>query len=275
MESFIRNDIGSVVFYISTGGNGIVYTLRRITILKDGIEKDTYVKNLSVDKVKAINSAKEYISKFENIVKGIFSIFFNDEIKITQLSEWGYGKTTPSDMYKIKSLLNGVVLFGKHYGKSLKDIPDDYLCWVCDSYRKNFIKDSSNKVSEIFSSIALSELIDRGFIKSYEQLEDYLIKIQESKHQAELLSNHIGDVKKRIELTDLKIEYCRSEWDQVYNQQRYFFKLKRGSNVLTYSGTIDLGEENSNISIKATIKNHKYHNNIKTTVISRPVILKI
>lgn len=273
MDNHLGSHINSVMFYISTGGNSIMYTLRRVTLLKDGREADRYVKNLSTDEDKAISIAKDYIAKFDKLVKDVFLVIFDEHVRQTPQLEWGEGKLTPSDIYKIKSLLNGVILFGKHHGKSLKEIPNDYLCWVCNSYKKNALKDSSNKVSEIFSNIALSELIDRGFIESYEQLETYLGELQDKKHQVELLSDHIGDVKKRLELTDLQIEYCRSEWDYTYNQKRYFYKLKKDKDILTYSGTIDLGEEKSKISIKATIKDHKYYNNIKTTVLSRPVIL--
>lgn len=273
MNENFSSHIKSIIFYISTGGNNIMYTLRRITVLKDGRESDSYVKNLSTESDKAIIHATEYYSKFESVIKGVFPVLLDDQIKTNPLLEWGDGKLTASDMYKIKSLLNGVILFGKHHGKRIQDIPNDYLCWVCGSCKKNSLDGKQNKVSELFANIALAELIDRGFIKTYHQLENYLSEVKEKKHKLEMLSDHIGEVKERIELTELTIVYCKYEWDHIYNQKRYFFKLKQDNNVLTYSGTIDLGDEKSKINIKATIKDHKLYNEIKTTVISRPIVL--
>lgn len=273
MTQILGDHINSVVFYISTGEGSIMYTLRRITILKDGRESDAYVKNLSTDKDKALLSAVEYVDKFKNIIRDVFIVVLDDQIKYTAYLEWGDGKLTQGELYKIKSLLNGVVLFGKHYGKRIQDIPNDYLCWVCEIYKKKAQSNQSNKLYELFSNIALAELIDREFIKTYKQLESYLSEVQQNKHSIELLSEYVGDVKKRIEISDLTIEYCRSEWDQVYNQKRYFFKLKKDHDILIYSGTIDLGQENSKVSLKATVKDHRFYKDVKTTVLSRPILM--
>lgn len=276
MTNTVNGHINEVSFFISTGGNGIMYTLRRRTHLNDGsVSSCSHVKNLSTDRGKAELMAYGYIEKFKNVIHNSFLVTFEGfSLNTVSFLEWGDGKLSSSDLYKIKTLLNGFLPFGKHRGKSITDVPTEYLCWICKTHQTKCATSEPDKVSKILANIALSELIDRDFIKTNDDLNEYLLEKSDEKRKADLLSNYIGEVKSRLELSDVVIEYCKQEWNTVYNQMRYFFKLKKGDNIIIYSGSAKLGETNDKISLRATVKEHiNYDDQVKTTVICRPTII--
>ena len=276
MSNTNNENVPEINFFISTGCNGIMYTLRRKTFLKDGSTSEcSHVKNLSTDKGKAELMALGYIEKFKKVINNRFLVTF-EGFTIGSLSflEWGDGKLSSSDIYKIKTLMNGVMPFGKHSGKSVDKVPTDYLCWVCKTYQTNLEKNKVDKVAKVLANIALAELIDRDFIKNNDDLKEYLLEKSEEKRKVDILSKYVGEVKERLELSDVIIEYCKQEWNQAFNQMRYFFKLRKGHDILIYSGSTNLGDTNQKINIRATVKEHKnYDSEVKSTIICRPTIL--
>lgn len=260
-----------IEFYISTGSKGIFHTLRKTTnIVGDLRQSDSFVKNLSINEDEAIKSASEYVEQFSNVIGGNdnYHILFDELPRHSTTNSWGDGKLASYKLSQLQDINHGIMPFGIHKGKLFNEVPSDYLGWCCEQGAKK----ENDKVAENLASASLAVLIERKVILSFSELEAYTLGNKEKRKEKDLLSDYVGMQGERKELTAI-IEHSKSSWDDRYNQMKHFYKLKIGDNILTYSGTVELGNKDDVIKVKATIDKHTLYKGVKSTILKRPILL--
>lgn len=258
------NTSKKIEFYVCTGGNGIYYTLRKVS-KKTGSDfiEDVFVKNLSVSRERALVSARNYVQAFTSKVGDLFKITLDHTPREAITNLWGDGKIPAERLNMLRLINTGVIPYGMHKGKNFEDIPSDYLAWACtESLKKD------DPVTVNVASAAFCILLERGEVKQLADVEKLLIP----KISTNLKSKHVGLLKDRIAI-EAVIEYHKKDRSIQYNRDTHFYKLRIGDDVLIYSGSVFLGEINEPVKINATIDQHVIYHNIKSTVIKRPYIL--
>lgn len=147
-------------YLMSQGLGNKMYTLWRVTEGKTYIQK--FIQNLSINK-------EEAFIKAENLAKGFELI---DEAN--------------DSLRKIIRQDSGLINFGKHYGKSLTEVPDSYISWLAEGGQITITGELGgeyvkNLASDPLKKLALEEAIKRELFVEFEgkfinkRLRDYII----------------------------------------------------------------------------------------------------
>lgn len=142
----------TITYHISQGAGTKMYTLWQ-EIMSEHFYKCRFVQNLSIDKEKAFIKAKEIAGDRE---------LYDDSV---------------DQLKKIIREESGLINFGKYYGKSVNDVPANYLCWLADGGPITVTDDhdASTKytkylVNDILKENALRLAIELGlFVKHNEK----------------------------------------------------------------------------------------------------------
>lgn len=257
------NTSKKIEFYVCTGGNGIYYTLRKVSKKSASNIEDVFVKNLSVAKDRALLSAQNYVNTFKSKVGDLFDVELDLTPRQAITNLWGDGKIPTERLNMLRLINTGVIPYGMHRGKTFEDIPSDYLAWACtESLKKN------DPVTNNVASAAFCVLLERGEVKQLADVEKLLIP----KINTNLKSTHFGLLKDRQAL-EAVIEYHKKDRSIQFNRDSHFYKLRIGDDVLIYSGSVYLGEVDQSVKMKATIDQHVIYHDIKSTVIKRPHLI--
>lgn len=255
--------IKKIELYICTGGNGIYYTLRKVSHSTRDTAKpqDTFVKNLATSESSAIESAIAYTKALMTASQGDAEIILDETPREKPINIWGDGKLSPARIAFMRDVVNGIMPYGLHQKKAFTEIPSDYLAWACkEALTKN------DPVTQNVASAAFCVLLDRNEIKTKADI-DALTQVKENHNK---LSDYFGMLKERVSIPSATIEYLKKDHNSLYNRPSYFYKLRLGNDVLVYSGSTFLGNIDDKINIKATINKHVNYHGTKSTVISRP-----
>lgn len=255
--------IKKIEFYVCTGGNGIYYTLRKITHRSVGQTEDVFVKNLSVSKERAMIAAENFVNQFRDAVTNNFQIILDLSPRQPLTNFWGEGKISSERLTMLRKVNDGYIPYGLHKGKFFEEIPSDYLGWACtEALTKN------DPVTINVASAAFSVLMERGEVKEFADVEKLLLP----KKSAGLNSDFIGLLQSRQKLT-ATIQYMKKDRSIQFNRDKYFYKLVVGDDVVIYSGSVYLGDVDDQVTMNATIDKHICYHNVKSTYIKRPHIL--
>lgn len=254
-------DIDIAKYFIATGkGNGI-FTLR----MRDGydpygVEKTVYVCNLSRDADAAIIKARSVIAeRGHNPCELLETV---ESISAHQFETWG--ECDPERIANIKTANNGLMPWGKYWGQKIASVPVEYFVnWM---FNGNIDAPCADVVKE---AIRQQVLLRRDEFMAVVEAN----KAAEEKRQAELeakrnKSNHVGNIKDRIDIT-ATITFVKAIETQFGVSLLTILENEQGD-VFKYFGSADLGDKDDTITIKATVKDHAVYDGVNQTVISRP-----
>lgn len=250
-------------FYISTGAKNAMYTLRlhrtAAGMTFGNFDPDFYLCTLAATEEKAIAKATEYVEAFRQRVSEseTFKIVFYPGVNHETFKR--RGKLSVRDSIQIEQIEQGIFPFGAHSGERIDQAPERYVLYFADKITET----TDNPVSAALIARCAGIALELGYIARRDA------KRAEIAAQDQL-SNHIGQVGSRIELEgQLYVSYIKtSEFNQFWIN-----KVRVGDNIVVYIGSKSLGEKGATIKFRATIKKHDSYNNIKTTQISRPLII--
>lgn len=263
----------SQTFYISSGAKNAMYTLRYRRI-GDGMpfEVDNYVCNLSTDAEKAERKAREYFDVWKDRV-GETSHF---KINFAGYADFDlYERRSTFSVYQtdmLERLENGIMPIGKHQGKNISDLPASTVLWYADQANNKASGDSSydkNKANffNAVCAIMLGYALEFGYIEKREQRRK---EIEERGAR----SKFIGSEKERLDFNGTLVVCKEVSTIQIaYNKWsiKYINIIECGDDVVVYFGN-PLGDVGSEISFKATVKEHNERNGVKQTVVQRPKV---
>jgi hypothetical protein len=248
-----------IIFYIATGAKDVYYTLNKI--VQDGavVVSHNYVQNLSMEEDEAIAKAELFA---ERLCKAGLDCVFDSTVDGETYGKLG-SNLSVEDHFKMEKVKQGVMPFGMHRNKPFKDIPQDYMLWAISKYQS-----STNAVENSLAFAILAAAIDNNYLKDGDDILECLtdFNIKNSK------SEYIGEQGQRLDLECLIVS-SSSYYDELYRQEVHSFLLKQDENMISYSGTIDLGSKGGMIKLKATIKKTYESKGIKYTQITRPKLL--
>lgn len=173
------------VYYISTGEQTKMYTLRhtyteRVSWGGYGgqpnsrmVRRNYYVQNLSTNKEKAIEKAREITGETLEI-----------RFELNPIYRKGRGENTnPIDRVHTE---HDVIPFGKHYGTSLQDLFEmerDYLVWVAE----NFTSTKYNSIIEFIRTMVKDVIAEKEAKISEEEKKEAAAKSNRAKILAPLV----------------------------------------------------------------------------------------
>lgn len=247
-----------IIFYISTGAKEVYYTLNKVVQEGAIVLSHNYVQNLSMEEDEAIEKAEAFAKRLSDA--GLDCVFDGTVDGET------YGKLGSNlkveDHFKMKKIQEGIMPFGKHKDKALKELPQDYMLWAISKFQS-----STNPVENSLAFALLSAAIDLGY---FQDGDDILKCLTDFNHQNSK-SEYIGEKGQRLTLECLIVN-TSGYYDDLYRQEVHNILLKQGDNMIAYTGTKDLGHKGDTIKIKATIKNTYESKGVKYTQITRPTI---
>ena len=242
------------IFYISTGGKSVYYTLRQMEVYSTDVTTDRYVCNLAVDEIEAVEKAQMYVEK----VKGRF--LSGVEVSLIEKPEYTtsakIAPKTPSYDERLTQIENGIVPIGKYIGLTITDLPDSYILWLAEKYTGE-VETNSEKVFQALAAVALGIAIDRQLFEE---------------RQAEIdKTEHLGAIGQRTILTGIIKKY---ETSISYYGNVLKYTLDVGGKTAIYRGSKFLGAIGDIITIKANIAEHAIlDNGYKLTYLKRPALV--
>lgn len=251
-------------FYIAKEDKSTHHTLRAILTEGDSVH-DVFVKVLSFDPAKSIKKANSYIESFTNVSGGFFEVSMAGRIKELSQNSYLSDLLMPYQNDQLRVINTGYVPFGAFKDSLISDLKTDYLTWCC----KSSAKKPNDILLKNLSSAAIAVMVEKGGIKSADELKELMTIDQNKKPEKENNSSYFGMLKQRLEL-NASIILSQSKFDELYQTRKYFYKMLAGDDVIIYSGATYLGETGQNIRLKATVKKHDLFRGTKTTHISCP-----
>jgi hypothetical protein len=177
--------------YISSGAQNKMYTLRvnyfekvwmGNTFGSRMVQRDQYLKNLSIDKEKAVEKAQEYLPAGYKVE---FDLFVIDRD----------GNRVPNAC----DLNPEILRFGKYFGKTVEEVKEldlPYLMWVND----NFVSEKNQPTIDQIAFVLKEELADR-----------------DSKYSKELADKATVDFERAKILSEIGNELVKLPWDFPQN----------------------------------------------------------
>lgn len=259
----------TVRFYITTGKKNAMYTLRQ-TWLNDSTNNSTsvFVNNhictLSSDEDKAILKAKNFVDGYRERVGETenFKIELDPNPHCDNFKR--KGKLSVKDTHTLNIIESGIFPIGKNKNTKIEDAEDTYILYWVDK-----LNEEISEVLKALSAYCLGIALERGIIaKREEKRKEQLEK--------DLLSEFIGNVGERMEFSGKLIS---SNEEKIYFEGEGYVgngifknRFMSGNNIVYYKGK-KLGEVGDEIKIKATIKSNYEKNNVKMTIVNRPIVL--
>jgi hypothetical protein len=153
---------------------------------------------------------------------------------------------------------------------------NDAFCYTIDYKVNHFYYDVSKDMhNNLFTYGKLSEK-QLAFISTFKTKMKTNIDNYYNNQNEKLQSNHFGNVNEKYDL-ELTIKSVK----EIETQFGYTFKhelIDNNKNLFVYfsasKNLLELNDNNNSIKINAKIKSHNEYNNIKSTVIKLPKIIK-
>lgn len=245
-------------FYISTGAKNAMHTLRMSRMNTDiQFVRDSYIKNLAVDVETAQEKATAFFKDWIERVGGSTDDFV---LELDVVPEYDIklrrGKLSAKETQWIEDIEDGIFPFGKHNGTKIVDAPDSYILFFADKAKD----EEQNPVMHALTAICMGIASERGLFAKRE------IAKQE-RAEKDALSNFVGNVGDR--------QMFKGEIvSKFYNEDQGFYvtKIRQGDDLICYVGQ-SIGERNTVVEFKATIKKHSEYKGIKSTQVNRPKLV--
>jgi hypothetical protein len=255
-------------FYISTGEKDAMYTLRMrrdSAGMNPDWMPDHYLCNLAATPEKAEAKATDYVERFKQRTgytgpRETFVINFEPwaDFEIRKRR----GKLSADDTEKLEMIEAGIFPFGKHASTRIEDAPEGYVLYWADQLRK---EDELSPIAAALAYVCMGHAMELGYVAARDEK-------REIQHKVDLSSNHIGEIKSRMTFLG-KLELLIEKTDDWTGERYYINKVRQGDDLITYIGSKKLGERGQTIHFKATVKRHDVYNEVKSTVVNRPVLL--
>lgn len=241
---------------IQQGRKSKMYTLW-ICVNNGMFAKDSFIKNLSVDKEKAWEKAIKHADRVK------CELHDDSEDQLRKIIR-------QSDVEK------GIINFGKNEGKHVSELEDGYLLWVCqgakiekETMRTNFrseptgvfYKEEIQLACNTLVNLAIEEAVIRGLYREHEgkMMPVRLIEVIEKSKEG---FGHYYTEKDKVELvlTVLKIVSFETAYGYTFI---YTFVDETGRKFL-YKGTRQNLEKDEMYTIKGTVKHGEYRDQKQT-----------
>lgn len=255
--------------YISTGKKSAMFTLWRGRSAPGLIPlRDHYICNLTaadVDPDNAINQeraeqkAQDYCDRMSERM-GVTVHFegVEDEPRNTRR-----GKLSVRDTIALEKIEAGFFPFGKHQGTSIANAPDGYLLWWADRHAE------ADHVVAALSAVCMGFAMERDLIAKRDAA-----RAERAAEDAK--SEFVGTVGQRMEFTGEVVTAFDRKGPGFEGEDCVFFtitKVRVGDDLITYIGG-RIAEKGETIRFKGTVKRHDTYQGVKSTVISRPHVIK-
>lgn len=268
--SAVAVDVGAAHYYLSTGSKTCFYTLR-----VRGVERavvgyrqfhnyDYHVKNLSIDKGKAMELGQAYANEHGGAFHGDPNF---------DLNEISREEALPPASFRFK--------FGKHNGEMVEDVVNsdpEYLLWVLDNFSEENER-HGHIVKRIKGIIKAGHKVITPMYeeKIAEEARKELARLdRESKWRAEQeASRFVGNEKDKVELvvTVFATFFSDSQWGGyrtvVMRDENGNFIKAQGSSKNLYSM-----KRNGEYRICATVKKHDYYKLAQQTTVARVKVIE-
>lgn len=248
-------------YYISTGKKNAMYTLRQRrdvvgqASFMGAFMPDFYLCTLAATEDKAVAKAKEYVDAMRDRIGETsgFKIIFDDSPDHENYKR--RGKLSTRDTRNMETIEDGFFPFGKHVGTPICAAPESYVLFFADK-----AKSETDPVMCALSAACMGIALERGWIAKREV-------VRAERAAVDSLSNFIGKVGERRDFTGVVVTSFNkiTEWDNYWIN-----KIRVGDDLVSYMGCKSLGNQGEEITFRATIKEHKDYNGIKTTKVNRP-----
>lgn len=257
-------------YYIRSGEKNMMYTLRHYLVEGDH-KLDSYIRNLSTDKNKAMALAKS-IADVEGeplldvALTKLFDIERRSPEEIERANQQREAKKE-ADCQEIernkqhhRELADQafpVFPFGKHQGKTCEavlDVDPEYVSWVC-----------SQEFADPYSAQQFF------LIKAKEFFQSKLADLNTSQHQKE-----IGD-KVDIEVVCTKATGFSSDfgWTSTWINRYLCMDNDRNVYLIDYSGDTWNMQEQQKYQITGKVKGHDEYRGVKQTILTRVKAVKL
>ena len=246
--------------YVSQGRGTKMYTLWIDHINGSEFVKTRFIKNLSVNKEKAISIAQKYA---DNCGIELLDDSIDELNEIIRVYNW-----TPT-----------MVTFGKNYGKELRDCEEKFVVWVAKGCP---LKDDNNEWSnhyfggDDFQQVAQQVAIELGLGKMEDRVrhtpyfvtnEQYDKTTEKLNEKASENNDHFHTNGQRLQLTLTCTK--KFAYESMYGYINVYKFVDSENRIFTYKGSNVLGlEAGDNITLTATIKHDDYKGQ-KSTYIQR------
>lgn len=250
-----------VLVYCQTGKKNAMYTIRTQRIVpKFGmVVNDHYVRNVAASEELAETKALAYAEGLQARM--------GDDVVVSYIGlDDGIikrrGKLSAYDTIAIEKIEDGIFPFGKLANTKIEDADDGYILWAADQMKKPDLK----PVMVALATVAAGIATERGL---YAKREARKVELQE----IEAKSNFVGNIGERREFEGKLI----SVFGKKYSEEQpdimfYINKILVGDDIVVYVGN-RLGDRDTTIKMKATIKEHSVYKDVKTTKVNRPKVL--
>jgi hypothetical protein len=244
-------------FYISVGALGVFHTLRKEYLDPNGLVlADAHICNLPTDANQAVEKAIERVAELEKR--------FNKKMNLsTDIDEFTIKKSNYKHsmilINKINLVEKGLAPLGKYMGQKISELPESYILWTADQ-NPNIIDVLSEIPRKLFSDACVAICIERG-----------LFEVRKDKNNESVF---LGEIGSKINVV-AEIKSINTYNNDIYGETTLYRLVVDGNNI-SYKGKINLGEVGEVVQLEAKVKAHNTNadTNFKTTVITRPKIIK-
>ena len=257
-------------YYIRSGEKNMMYTLRHYLVEGDR-KLDSYIKNLSTDKSKAMALAKSIADvEGEPLLDVALTKLFDierrspEEIERERREREAKKEADNTELERNrqhnKELAENAFptfFFGKHQGKTCEmvlELDPEYTSWVC-----------SCEFSDPYSTQQFF------LIKAKEYFDAKLADLKQSEHQGA-----IGD-KIDIEITCTKATGFSSDfgWTSTWINRYLCMDDNRNVYLIDYSGDTWNMQEQQKYRITGKVKGHDEYRGVKQTILTRVKAVKL
>lgn len=254
-------------YFISTGAKSAMHTLNVVRISDDPnvnrFMRSHFIRNLSAagdDRLAlAIEKAEEYVEAMRE------RIGETDEFKVVFGGVWDEatqvrrGRLSALDSARMDTVEAGMFPFGKHSGVKFDDAPEGYVLFWADKFGH-----ANGEVAEAVAAACQGVALERGYIARRDE-------IRAERNALDSLSTHVGEVGDRLTFEG-EVVSCRYKryFEDVADDGYWIYKVRCGTDLVTYMGSKSLGQRGQTIKFKATVKRHSEFRGVKETLVNRP-----
>ncbi len=253
-----------VTVWIGTGDKQAQYTLHKQIIINNGnpvyggcgdFSKPTYVKNLGINRERAVAEAREFLKTYEGSFICVDNIDANFDLhEYNDLTAWQH--------HAIQTIKYADIFpFGKHKGYVISKVEPKTIMWWAEQVGRDAVGkalvERCKELAEERELFFIHNLICKGL-----QVEKAM----------EPESDHIGTVGERIKFFGEVVFF--KGFETAYGWSSITKIKDPDGNLIVYFGTADLGAVGDTVEFMAKVKKHEEYQNDKQTTVQRPTKIK-
>lgn len=251
-------------YYISTGKLNAMYTLRmsRQVLNSNYHVHDNYICNLAATEDKAVEKAANYVEAMRQRFNDTttFKIVFDDSPEFEVGTR--RSKLSTMDTRKLETIEQGLFPFGKHSGTRIEDAPSSYVLYFADM----ITKETDDIVSQALYAACAGVALEKGYIAKRDAVRAEIKAVN-------ILSKHIGALGERLVIEGVIFSQYYKQSADFDEDGYYITKIRQGDDIVVYIGSKNLGDKDTTIKMKATVKKHETYQDVASTVVNRPALI--